>query len=406
VAAKGAVVDGVKGASVASVSVGGSLIRRTWLGFKTGVWSLASSIGAAIIFLRDGIVVGLVSMGRGMTRVMAPLAPMFDRTLAQLGRRPIRLALILAAAAALTWSLSRFRVRGWDTEVTLTASVAAVCAAAALLPIVFPLVQRALTPVGRQVSRLLVRLPFDPMLVRGAVYGLAGLGLIAGALYLVGRGTMTHSLASLPALPRLGVMGPPEISGRAMAISGDTIRLDGRLIGLVGVEAPLLGQRCVRGANKNWRCGVTATEALNQKIRREVVTCAPTGREERGRQMARCRVGNEDLAGLLVKEGAVFASSGLFSQYGSLEGAAKAQKVGLWSGEAERPDTWRTKLYEEAKKRAPNQCPVKGVKGGTGLRYVMPWEDDYEKVRVREGRGERWFCSEQEAQSAGYRLAS
>ena len=122
--------------------------------------------------------------------------------------------------------------------------------------------------------------------------------------------------------------------------------------------------------------------------------------------MARCRIGSDDIAAELVKAGAVFASTGFFASYGSAEAAAKAQKAGLWAGDAERPQVWRAKLYDEAKRRAPNSCPVKGVKVTAGLRYVMPWQEEYEKTRVRTERGERWFCSEAEAQAAGYKLAS
>jgi endonuclease YncB( thermonuclease family) len=104
----------------------------------------------------------------------------------------------------------------------------------------------------------------------------------------------------------------------------------------------------------------------------------------------------------LVRAGHVFAETGLFARYAGAESDAKSRKVGVWSGEGERPASWKARLLDEARKRAPNNCPVKGVRGNDGLRYLMPWNDGYARARVRTSRGERWFCSEAEARAAGY----
>jgi hypothetical protein len=36
---------------------------------------------------------------------------------------------------------------------------------------------------------------------------------------------------------------------------------------------------------------------------------------------------------------------------------------------------------------------------------VVPGARDYERVRVLTSRGDRWFCSEQDATSAGFKAA-
>ena len=35
--------------------------------------------------------------------------------------------------------------------------------------------------------------------------------------------------------------------------------------------------------------------------------------------------------------------------------------------------------------------------------YLMPWDADYARATIRPGRGDRWFCGEQEAQTAGFK---
>ena len=48
---------------------------------------------------------------------------------------------------------------------------------------------------------------------------------------------------------------------------------------------------------------------------------------------------------------------------------------------------------------------IKGNITRTGQVYHMPWSPWYGKTRVDARRGERWFCSEDEAIAAGWRPA-
>jgi hypothetical protein len=56
---------------------------------------------------------------------------------------------------------------------------------------------------------------------------------------------------------------------------------------------------------------------------------------------------------------------------------------------------------------APSGCVIKGnVSIGTGERiYHMPGQQYYDQTVISPEYGERWFCSEQEAQAAGWRRA-
>jgi len=100
----------------------------------------------------------------------------------------------------------------------------------------------------------------------------------------------------------------------------------------------------------------------------------------------------------------VFAATGFMSRYGSLETEARNAKAGLWASEAERPAAYRARMWEEAKKRAPDGCPIKGHVTGGARSYVMPWAADYDRVRVNIQRGGRWFCSEEDAVAAGWKI--
>ena len=132
------------------------------------------------------------------------------------------------------------------------------------------------------------------------------------------------------------------------------------------------------------------------------VRCKLGSENDDGRRSGTCHTGEKDIAAELVNGGHVFATSGLFTTYGSLESAARANKVGVWGGEAARPDDYRAQKWEEAKRDAPDGCPIKGnLKGGRRI-YTLPWAQDYERVRMS-GKGDRWFCSKSEARQAGWK---
>ncbi len=195
------------------------------------------------------------------------------------------------------------------------------------------------------------------------------------------------------------------LSGRASASSGDTLRLNKRLIRLAGIEAPAAGQTCERGNGRKVDCGAVAESALAHLLRRQRITCELSGEIRSGSEVANCRSGELDIGRELVRAGQVFASSLDGSPYASEEELARTEKAGIWQGSNERPEAWRAKIWAEAKRTAPEGCPIKGLVRGAGRIYSMPWSAGYDGRKVREVRGERWFCSEDEAQAAGFRLA-
>jgi hypothetical protein len=63
---------------------------------------------------------------------------------------------------------------------------------------------------------------------------------------------------------------------------------------------------------------------------------------------------------------------------------------------------WLVFLEEDA-----SPCQIKGDIGLSGERlYYLPEERHYNETMIQARRGERWFCSEVEAQLQGWRRAS
>ena len=84
------------------------------------------------------------------------------------------------------------------------------------------------------------------------------------------------------------------------------------------------------------------------------------------------------------------------------EKLASEKKVGIWQGEFIEPWNWRrgVRIYE-AKKIG---CKIKGNISSRGEKiYHLPNSKNYLKTKISSSKGERWFCSEKEAQENGWR---
>jgi len=93
----------------------------------------------------------------------------------------------------------------------------------------------------------------------------------------------------------------------------------------------------------------------------------------------------------------------------------------MWQGEFQKPWEWRAASGAEAPPRdagpspsvslvgAPevsSGCTIKGNISSKGERiYHLPGQENYDRTRISERKGEHWFCTEAEARAAGWRKA-
>lgn len=129
---------------------------------------------------------------------------------------------------------------------------------------------------------------------------------------------------------------PPHLSGTARVVDGDTLRLGGERIRLVGLDAPELAQDCGRADGTRWPCGVVARDTLATMVHGAALDCAPQGHDVYGRVLARCSAGG-DLGARLVEAGMAISDGDYLGE----EAAAKASRAGIWQGDFEAPAAWR-----------------------------------------------------------------
>jgi hypothetical protein len=163
---------------------------------------------------------------------------------------------------------------------------------------------------------------------------------------------------------------------------------------------------------KGYRCGQRAAFALDDKIGVQNVRCDLLDRDQYDRHIGRCFLGGTDLYQWMVRNGHAVAYRRFSTEYVPAENAARQEGAGMWQGEFDLPWDWR-----RGQRRIPGRwqncrcgfgpgLPVKGNISRSGERiYRVPGQQHYEQTRIDEASGERWFCSEEEAQAAGWRRA-
>lgn len=127
------------------------------------------------------------------------------------------------------------------------------------------------------------------------------------------------------------------------------------------------------------------------------------GQDAYERALGLCEVGGQDVNAEMVLAGWALAFRRYSDRYAGEEEQAKQASAGMWAGTFDPPWEWRTRIVAET---ASGDCTIKGNISRSGERiYHMPFQDHYDRTRISESAGERWFCSDSEARAAGWRRA-
>ena len=194
------------------------------------------------------------------------------------------------------------------------------------------------------------------------------------------------------------------VSGRVSVIDGDTLEMHGKRIRLHGIDAPESGQQCKDVKGNTYRCGQMAAKQMSGYVSGKTVNCEILDKDRYGRFIARCLVNGTDVNELLVKEGWALAYRQYSKDYVSAEGQAQRYSIGLWEGKFVEPWNWRRgDRLTDAATPETNDCVIKGNISGSGKIYHTPSSPWYDRTKINTAKGERWFCSEEEAKAAGWR---
>jgi len=186
-------------------------------------------------------------------------------------------------------------------------------------------------------------------------------------------------------------------------IDGDTFEVNGKIVRLYGIDAPELGQFCFNGT-KRYRCGYEAALTLTKLVGNGPVDCHPTpvDRDDDGQI---CSVGLIDLSEAMLRRGYATTLPSSLTVYRRAESEAKLSKLGIWRGDFVPPREWKAGHRLDAHGDQPRQaCDIKGIVSDKNERvYLVNTDPEYANIDLDQVRGERLFCSDDEAELAGWR---
>jgi len=230
-----------------------------------------------------------------------------------------------------------------------------------------------------------------------------------------------HVLVPICIIALAGTVQAQSITGIATAIDGDTLDITGQQVRIYGIDAPELGQTCQRDGNE-WPCGTEARDQLASVIHRGEVRCEGLPSSAFSVIVARCKSGGSDLGEAMVAAGLATATSSDDGEYSDIATRVEARKIGIWAGTFDPPAQWRKAHPEAAQKRVSSKqrvmshavtsiasakvyrnalgCAVKGNYSRLLREYIyyLPGMNYYDGTRP-----EILFCTEAEAQAAGFR---
>ncbi|MEM9496569.1 MAG: thermonuclease family protein [Pseudomonadota bacterium] len=225
------------------------------------------------------------------------------------------------------------------------------------------------------------------------------------ALYLTEKIQTESSLLPRPAFPlfgaflTLGLFLATMSVAQVRVIDGDTLEIDGKGYRIHGIDAPEIGQKC-----GGWHCGKEAANELLSLIAGQAVQCEALDTDRYGRLIAICRAGGTDLGQALVERGFAWAYREYSGDYVPQEDKARSARLGVWQSNNQPPWEFRKERWREAINQSPREgCPIKGNISQNGQIYHTPWSPWYNRTKINEAKGERWFCDELEAVQAGWR---
>jgi endonuclease YncB( thermonuclease family) len=233
----------------------------------------------------------------------------------------------------------------------------------------------------------------------------------------------------------LSIVLPASQSSAATAVvrDGSTLQLGNVTYRLDGIDVPTVDQLCIDEHADSWTCGIEARDQLTKLIGGKQVRCDDLGPDPtyKKRHVGVCKIEGDttSLSQLLVRNGfALNVEASATGRFKVDEARAKDDRQGLWKGCFATPREFRAGEKDGALLGAacrtdrereirealfpedlvmPSGCNIKGkyavrarVTGNLGI-YHLQMCRSYPGLT----KPDRWFCSEEDAQAAGFRRA-
>lgn len=192
-------------------------------------------------------------------------------------------------------------------------------------------------------------------------------------------------------------------------IDGDTIEIEGgRKVRYIGIDTPetVNPQKPVECfGSESSRKNKELVEGKSIRLEKDVSETDKYGRLLRYVYLLSQNSGSDQIFvnDYLVRQGFAHASTyppdvKYQDQFAGAQREAMSKNMGLWAACQNFSST-----QNQTQSQSGN-CRIKGNISSSGEKiYHMPGQRYYDKTVIDESKGERWFCTEEEAQQAGWR---
>jgi endonuclease YncB( thermonuclease family) len=211
------------------------------------------------------------------------------------------------------------------------------------------------------------------------------------------------------------ILTSPVWAAEPIVIDGDTLTVDGTTCRLDGIDASELNQICLDEKRQEWKCGLTARDALAKLIANRTIRCDDKGIDKvhPNRRICICTVEGMDITlnEWLVREGwALNFEPYARRRFLAPQRDAEKNRRGMWQGCFAAP--WDLRRWKKDAPLMGSQCPpgarerifpeaACSIKGSRSRIYHMPGCPNYDSIT----NVVKWFCSEDEARAEGYTKA-
>jgi len=241
-----------------------------------------------------------------------------------------------------------------------------------------------------------------------------GIFLLVLGSFMLGRTSKPPAPTPIPTISPTSLASPTETPTSSSVsetfkvtrvVDGDTIEIEGgEKVRYIGIDTPETVD-----PRKPIQCfGIEASKKNKELVEGKTVRLEKdiTDRDKYSRLLRYVWIDNLFVNLELVKQG--FASSYSYppdikyqEEFLAAETEAREAERGLWKA-CPVMATPTIKVQEAPQ----NGCDIKGNISTSGEKiYHLPRCGSYTKTQIDEQRNERWFCSEKEAQEAGWRKA-
>lgn len=169
------------------------------------------------------------------------------------------------------------------------------------------------------------------------ITSLGMLALVTFGLFACNSGALTRDAATAESAQA----EEADFVGIASVTDGDSIEIHGQRIRLWGIDAPESAQQCTSANGASEPAGRRAATALADIIASRTVSCVERDRDQYGRPVSVCRVGEQDISRAMVEQGWAWAYVRYSRDYVSQEQTAREAQRGVWAWTCQAPWDYR-----------------------------------------------------------------